>query len=114
MRPRLIANDWYANDPCTGACACFTAPGGPATLVGFTQLDTGFRLIAAEGEFTGKGWPGVGTANAAFRFARSPATEAWARWCSAGATHHAAASPGLLGAGVEASARFLGIDAVRV
>jgi hypothetical protein len=29
-------------------------------------------------------------------------------------THHAAASPGLLGAGVEASARFLGIDAVRL
>jgi L-arabinose isomerase len=114
VRPRLIANDWYANDPCTGACACFTAPGGPATLVGFTQLDTGFRLIAAEGEFTGKGWPGVGTANAGFRFARSPATEAWDRWCSAGVTHHAAASPGLLAAGVEASARFLGIEAVRV
>jgi len=114
VRPQLIANSWYANDPCTGACACFTAAGGPATLVGFTQLDTGFRLIAAEGEFTGKGWPGVGTANAAFRFAAGSATDAWARWCSAGVTHHAAASPGLLGAGVEAIARFLGIDAVRV
>jgi L-arabinose isomerase len=114
VRPRLIANGWYEHDPCTGVCACFTAPPGPATLVGFTQLDRGFRLIAAEGEFTGRGWPGVGTANAAFRFAGRPATEAWARWCAAGVTHHAAASPGLLGAGVEAIARFLGIEAVSV
>jgi L-arabinose isomerase len=114
VRPRLVANGWYAQDPCTGVCACFTAPRGLATLVGFTQLDAGFRLIAAEGEFTGRGWPGVGTANAAFRFADGSATEAWARWCAAGVTHHAAASPGLLGAGVEACARFLGIDAVRV
>ena len=114
VRPRLIANGWFAHDPCAGACACFAAPRGPATLVGFIQLDSGFRLIAAEGEFTGRSWPGVGTANAAFRFRGSAATEAWARWCRAGATHHAAASRGLLGSGVEAVARFLGIEAVRV
>ncbi len=114
VRPRLVANGWYAHDACAGACACFTAPRGPATLVGFTQLDSGFRLIAAEGEFSGRGWPGVGTANAAFRFAGGSPTEAWARWCLAGVPHHAAASPGLLGSGVETSARFLGIEAVRV
>jgi L-arabinose isomerase len=114
VRPRLIANGWYAHDPCAGACACFTASRGPATLVGFAQLDSGFRLIAAEGEFTGRGWPGVGTANAAFRFGSGSATEAWISWCRAGVTHHASASPGLLGAGVEASARFLGIEAIRI
>jgi L-arabinose isomerase len=114
VRPRLIANGWYAHDPCTGACACFTAPRGPATLVGFAQLDRGFRLIAAEGEFTGKGWPGVGTANAAFRFEGDAAGESWARWCGAGATHHAAASPGLLGTPLEAAGRFLGIEVLRV
>jgi L-arabinose isomerase len=113
-RPRLIANSWFAHDPRCGACACFTAPAGAATLVGFTQLDSGFRLISAEGEFTGKGWPGVGTANAAFRFGSGGAVEAWARWCRAGATHHAAASHGLLGAGVEAVGRFVGIETVRV
>jgi L-arabinose isomerase len=114
VRPRLVANGWYTHDPCTGACACFTAAAGPATLVGFTQLDSGFRLVSAEGEFTGRGWPGVGTANAAFRFADGSAADSWTRWCSAGVTHHAAASPGLLGAGVEATARFLGIEAVSV
>jgi L-arabinose isomerase len=114
VRPRLIANGWYAHDPCTGACACFTAPRGPATLVGVAQLDGGFRLIAAEGEFTGKGWPGVGTANAAFRFEGDAAAESWARWCGAGATHHAAASPGLLGTRVEAVGRFLGIEVLQV
>ncbi len=111
---RLIANGWFRHDPRCGACACFTAPAGAATLVGFVQLDTGFRLIAAEGELTGKGWPGVGTANGAFRFANGAAAEAWTRWCRAGATHHGAASHGLLGAGVEALGRYLGIETVRV
>jgi L-arabinose isomerase len=113
-RPRLIPNGWFAHDPCTGACACFTAPSSPATLVGFAQLDAGFRLIAAEGAFTGRGWPAVGTANAAFRFAAGPPAESWARWVRSGVTHHAAATPGLLGARIEATARFLGIESVRV
>ena len=114
IRPRLIANGWFAQDPHCGACACFTAPAGPATLVAFAQLDAGFRLVAAEGAFTGKGWPAVGTANGAFRFGAGPATEAWTRWCRAGVTHHAAASRGLLGAGVESAGRFLGIETIRV
>jgi L-arabinose isomerase len=114
LRARLVPNTWYAHDPHCGACACFTAPAGAATIVAFTQLDIGFRLITAEGEFTGRGWPGVGTTNAAFRFAHGAATEAWTRWCRAGATHHAAASRGHLGAGVRSIAGFLGIEAVEV
>jgi L-arabinose isomerase len=114
VRPRLITNGWFRADPHCGACACFTVPAGPATLVAFNQLELGFRLIAAEGEFTGNGWPGVGTANGAFRFSNGGAVEAWARWCRAGATHHAAASAGLLADGVEAVGRFLGIETLRV
>jgi L-arabinose isomerase len=114
IRPRLIANAWFRDDRYCGACACFTAPAGLATLVGFTQLERGARLIAAEGEFTGNGWPGVGTANAAFRFGSGAAVDSWAGWCRAGATHHAAAAPGLLGAGVEAVGRFLGIETLLV
>jgi L-arabinose isomerase len=116
-RPRLIRNLWYDADPRCGACACFAAPAGPATLVGFTQIDEpqpGYRYVVAPGAFTGTGWPGVGTPYAAFRFASGPAVEAWTRWCRAGANHHSAATPGDLTSQVESVARFLGVGAVRV
>jgi L-arabinose isomerase len=114
IRARLIANAWFAHDPHCGVCACFTAPAGPATLLAFAQLDERFRFIAAEGEFTGNGWPAVGTANAAFRFGNGQAADAWVRWCYAGAGHHASASPGLFGARVAGVGRFLGIETIRV
>jgi L-arabinose isomerase len=116
-RPRLIRNLWYDADPRCGACACFAAPAGEATLVGFTELDApvpGYRFVVAPGEFTGTGWPGVGTPHAAFRFRSGPATEAWTRWCEAGANHHSAATPGDLSDAVEGVARFLGVEAVSV
>lgn len=114
VRPRLIANGWFASDPRRGACACFSAPAGPATLVSFVEAASGYRLIAAPGELTGRGWPGVGTANGAFRFAGGPGAEPWTRWCRAGAGHHSALSRGDLAPGVEAVARFLGIESVRI
>ena len=40
-RPRLIANAWYAADAHVGACASFTAPAAPATLVAFAQVGDG-------------------------------------------------------------------------
>lgn len=116
-RPRLIRNLWYDSDPRCGACACFGAPAGPATLVGFTELDTpapGYRFVVAPGEFTSTGWPGVGTPYAAFRFGSGPVVEAWTRWCRAGANHHSAATPGDFAVAVESVARFLGVEAVRV
>ncbi len=116
-RARLIRNLWYDHDPHCGACACFAAPSGPATLVGFTELDgpePAYRYVVAAGEFTQTGWPGVGTPYAAFRFASGPVVEAWTRWCRAGANHHSSATPGDYAAAVASVARFLGIDAVAV
>ena len=116
-RPRLIRNLWYDADPRCGACACFAAPPGPATLVAFTELDApqpGYRFIVAPGEFTGTSWPGVGTPHAAFRFGSGPAVEAWTRWCRAGANHHSAATPGEVAGAIESVARFLGVDAMIV
>ncbi len=116
-RPRLIRNLWYDQDPHCGACACFAAPGGPATLVGFTEIDrpgSGYRYIVAAGEFTGTGWPGVGTPYAAFRFHGGDAVAAWTRWCRAGANHHSAATPGDYTGAVASVARFLGVETIRV
>jgi L-fucose isomerase-like protein len=115
-RPALLRNRWFERDPRCGACASFGAPAGPATLVGFTELDAapGYRFVVAEGEFTGRAFPNVGTPWAAFRFANGPAVEAWTRWCRAGANHHSAATPGHYGAAIETVARFLGVEALRV
>lgn len=108
VRPSLIANDWFKGDPCTGACACFSAPAGEASLLALADVGGEYRLIVAEGEFTGREFPNTGTANAAFRFDRGLA--GWRRWCELGASHHSCATPGALAASASACARFLGID----
>jgi L-arabinose isomerase len=116
-RPMLRRNDWFLADPVVGACACFGAQPGPASLVAFTELDApapGYRFIVAEGEFTSTRWPATGTPYAAFRFRHGPAPEAWERWARAGANHHSSATPGDLGEAVAQVAAFLGVEAVRV
>jgi L-arabinose isomerase len=116
-RPSLRQNDWYLGDPVVGACACFGAPAGPASLVAFTELDApvpGYRFIVAEGEFTRTRWPATGTPHAAFRFRHEPAPQAWERWARAGANHHSSATPGELGEAVEQLGAFLGVEVLRV
>jgi L-arabinose isomerase len=112
QRPRLIRNGWFATDARQGACACFAGAAGPATLIGFAQVGDGYRLIAAEGELTGRAFPATGTANGGFRFARG--LDGWIDWCRAGANHHSSATPGALGPAVEALGRMAGMEAVRV
>jgi L-arabinose isomerase len=111
-RPRLIANGWFAADACQGACACVAAAPGPATLIGFAQVGDAYRLIAAEGAFSGRAFPATGTANGGFTFDRG--LDGWTAWCRAGANHHSSATPGAYGPRLEALARFLGIEAVCV
>lgn len=116
-RPALRQNDWYLNDAVVGACACFGAQAGPASLVAFTELDAptrGYRFIVAEGEFTSTRWPATGTPHAAFRFRHVPAPQAWERWARAGANHHSSATPGELGEAVARVGAFLGVEVVRV
>lgn len=116
-RPSLRQNDWYLGDPVVGACACFGAPAGPASLLAFTELDApvpGYRFIVAEGEFTRTRWPATGTPHAAFRFRHEPAPQAWERWARAGANHHSSATPGELGEAVEQVGAFLGVEVLRV
>jgi L-arabinose isomerase len=116
-RPLLVRNLWYDRDPHCGACACFSGPPGPATLVAFTELDQPsrrYRFVVADGELTASRWPGVGTAHAGFRFSSGPGVQAWKRWCLAGASHHSAATPGRFAEDVETVARFVGVDAVSI
>ena len=117
-RPRLQANSWYRQDPLTGSSVWFELPAGPATLVGFTPFHDepgGFRLIAAEGEVTGRSLPESPTVGGAFRFSGGePVEVVWQRWAEAGVNHHSAAAPGHLADQVGVVARFIGIGFVRV
>jgi L-arabinose isomerase len=107
-RPALVRNEWYASDACTGVCACFSAAAGTGTLLALADVGGEYRLIAAEGELTGREFLATGTANAGFRFARG--LDGWRAWCEAGANHHSSATPGSLAAAAAACARFLGIE----
>lgn len=108
VRPRLIENDWFKTDPCVGVCACFAPQQGPASLLALADVGDKYRLIVAEGAFTGRAFPSTGTANAGFRFRRGLA--GWSDWCQLGASHHSSASPGDLTAAATSCARFLGIE----
>jgi L-fucose isomerase-like protein len=115
--PVLRRNGWFSEDPVCGACACFSAAAGPATLVAFTPHPNergGFRYVIAEGELTGRSFPETGTANGGFRFSSSAATEGYRRWALAGANHHSSSTPGHLGDQVAGVAAQLGVGAVRI
>lgn len=114
---RLQRNLWFTSDPTCGVCACFGPPAGPATLVGFTQVGGDrprFRFVVGEGSFSERRFPDVGTPNAAFRFDRGPAAEAWTRWCRTGVSHHSAATPGAYGDAIARMASHLDVEVQRV
>jgi L-arabinose isomerase len=116
-RPALQLNPWFESDERRGVCACYGLGAGPATLVAFTPHPaepSGFRYVVAEGETTGRSFPGAGTPNGAFRFLGLEADEGFRRWARAGPNHHSCASPGLLGDSVADVARFLGVGCLRV
>lgn len=111
-RPQLVRNGWFSSDRRAGACARFTIPAGPATLVGFAQVGEQYRIVAAEGRFSGRPFEATGTANGGFRFDRG--LTGWVEWCRTGANHHSSATSGSLGQSIRTLARFLGVEAAVV
>jgi L-arabinose isomerase len=115
--PRLVRNGWFPADAHPSVCACFAAPAGPATLLGFAQLDApthSHRLVVAEGSFAARDLGGVGTAHAGFRFAHGSPAAAWEAWCAGGVGLHTACTPGDLTASVDLVGRFLDVDVIHV
>ncbi len=113
-RPALARNVWFAGDPVPGACARFTLPAGPASLVAFTFEEARPRFVVAEGSFTGRSAPSTGTPHGGFRFASGPVEAAWAKWVCAGVTHHSVATNALVGADIAAIAHHLGTGVVLI
>jgi len=113
-RPALVRNVWFTGDPIVGACARFTLPAGPASLVAFTFDETRPRFVVAEGSFTGRAAPLTGTPHGGFRFASGSVQAAWPKWAGAGVTHHSVATNALVGADIAAIAGHLGVDLVHI
>ena len=89
-----------------GVCACFAPAAGAASLLALADIGEDYRLIVAQGAFTGRAFPATGTANAGFRFRAGLA--GWRRWCEAGASHHSSASPESSRRSVRAARAFSG------
>ncbi len=113
--PVLAPNPWYPGPP-RSLCTRLNVPAGPATLVGFAQLDVepGHRFIVAHGVFTDAAFASTGTTNAGFAFAGANAGDAWRSWCLAGANHHGVLAAGDISRALESLGRHLGVEVVHV
>lgn len=109
----LLAEDHYAGAAGAGVAVSFAIPSGPATLISLSPEagDGGrWRLVSASGTVLGSDHPTMEGPNAMFRFDGLGVADAYARWCRAGATHHAALLPGDQLDDLARVASILGID----
>ena len=95
-----------------GVATAFELPEGPATLISLTPLHHtgGWVLVGAEGRIIGSKHHAMEGPNGMFRFDSGQVADAFARWCEAGATHHAGVLPGRHGDVLRRTAKILGID----
>jgi L-arabinose isomerase len=97
-----------------GASLRFAIAPGPATIVSFTPMGVGYRLVIGEGEILEKRLPHLGVFHAAFRFRGVRADCAFERWCEAGAVHHIAIAPGQWKAELARIARFSNFESIAI
>lgn len=108
---RLLPEDHYLGDHGPGTAVAFELPRGPATIISLTPVDHtgGWVLVGAEGRILDSKHHGMEGPNAMFRFDSGSVAGAYARWCEAGATHHAGVLPGHHGDALRRTAEILGI-----
>jgi L-arabinose isomerase len=114
---RLLPEEHYSGDHGAGTAVAFSLPVGPATLISLSPVEHargGWRLVAAEGEIVGSTHETMEGPNGMFRFSNGPVTDAFARWCGLGATHHAALLPGHHRDALGIACDYLGIESVEV
>jgi L-arabinose isomerase len=107
---RACENRFFSGLAGRGAAVDFVLRPGPVTLVGFTPIGAGFRVIAAQGEVLAAVPPPLGVPRGYFRFAGG-AVQGFDWWCEAGANHHLAMTPGHHGDVVRAFAALHAIEA---
>ena len=109
---RLLPEDHYMGDHGPGTAVAFELPRGPATLISLTPINRtgGWVLVGAEGHILDSKHHAMEGPNAMFRFDSGHVARAYARWCEAGATHHAGLLPGHHGDVLHRTADILGIS----
>ena len=93
----LLPEDHYMGEQGPGTAIVFSLPTGPATLLSMSPIsgaEGGWALVVGEGEVIGSRHESIEGPNGMFRFSSGPASEAFQRFCNAGATHHSALTPG--------------------
>ena len=108
---RLLPEDHYLGNHGPGTAVAFELPKGPATLISLTPINHtgGWVLVGAEGRILDSKHHGMEGPNAMFRFDSGNVAGAYARWCEAGATHHAGVLPGHHGDVLRRTSEILGI-----
>ena len=109
---RLLPEDHYMGDHGPGTAVAFELLEGPATLISLTPIDHtgGWMLVGAEGRILDSKHHAMEGPDAMFRFDSGDVAGAYARWCKAGATHHAGLLPGHHGNVLQRTAEILGIE----
>lgn len=97
-----------------GASFAYPLQPGPATLVSFTPVKGGYRLIVAEGQILKDTLPDAGALAGFFRFNDRDLHRAYARWMEAGAVHHAATTLGHRADELRAIAELLKIEFTQI
>ena len=108
---RLLPEDHYLGDHGPGTAVAFELPEGPATLISLTPVNHtgGWVLVGAEGRILDSKHHAMEGPNGMFRFDSGDVGGAYARWCEAGATHHAGLLPGRHGNVLSRTAEILRI-----
>jgi L-arabinose isomerase len=115
-RPSLACNHWFPHtDGYCNVCVAGTLPEGPATLVAFTeQSDRRYRFITAEGQLSGRGFPGTGTTNGAMNLNSNDPVHVWEAWAEAGPGHHSCLTTGHVAADIGSLASAAGCEWISV
>lgn len=113
-RPSLIGNTNFRGVCGRGASFAYPLAAGPATMVSFTPVLGGYRLIAAEGEILEETLPDTGALAGFFRFSTTGLAEGYTQWMEAGAVHHAATTLGHWDRELNDIAGWLEIEYVRI
>ncbi len=105
----LLPEDHYLGHHGPGTAAAFEITRGPATLISLSPVDdgNGWILVGAEGQILDSKHHAMEGPNGMFRFGSGETATAYARWCEAGATHHAALLPGHHGRALRRTAEML-------
>ena len=90
----VIGNTNFCGIHGRGASFAYPLETGPATILSFTPVPDGYRLVVAEGEILEDTLPDSGALAGFFRFSHTDLHSGYTRWLEAGAVHHAATAVG--------------------